>query len=66
MKILHRKTTYSDYDVTVNVVMFECDCGKVYNIAEQIRTIDTRNVLDYKYCPYCGKEIKMEEVKERE
>lgn len=66
MRILHRKTTYSSYDLTLNVVTFECDCGAVYQIPEQIRAIDTRKVLGYKYCPYCGKKIKMEEVKERE
>lgn len=66
MRILHRKTTYSSYDLTLNVVMFECDCGAVYQISEQIRAPYLRKVLDYKYCPYCGKEIKMEDVKERE
>ena len=65
MRIIHRKKTYADGEVTLNIATFECDCGRFYAISETAYVGKPRK-LDYKYCPYCGKEIKTEEIKENE
>lgn len=67
MKIIKENLVFhSTPQPTIYVVEIECDCGGIFESAEyqywkNEEEKDGGRVLDYKYCPYCGKKI--EEVK---
>ena len=46
---------------TLCTFIFSCDCGNAYKMNGTL--VNEKMILDYKFCPYCGKELKNDEKK---